>query len=248
MKLHQVKKQIVSIGMAAVMTVSSLLPAYGAAADNVDHIKDLKAAETAEQLILVVGDGTYKVTVSYYKKKAVQKKSGPGEIVDSESWTEVFTTPGVYGKNGAATEKKEGDGKTPIGTYGFSMAFGLKEDPGSVLPYHKIQKGDYWVDDSDSQYYNQLVNTNQTKKSWKSAEDMSASSPYYNYALALDYNKDRVPGAGSAIFIHCTSTANDTGSQGCIRIPEDLMKTLVQSADEKTKIIMVSDVSQLEYR
>lgn len=241
------------MGMAAVLATSALLTAYGATVGTVAdadpyRVAELKATEDASQLILVVGDGTSKVTVSYYKKEAAQQKSGPGTSTDTQVWTEVFTTPGVYGKNGATTKRQEGDGKTPIGTYGFSMAFGLKEDPGSLIPYHKIQKGDYWVDDSNSKYYNQLVNTGETKKTWKSAEDMSASSPYYNYALALDYNKECTPGAGSAIFIHCTKSVDDTGSQGCIRIPEDLMKALVQSADSKAKIVIVSDVSQLEYR
>ncbi|MEG0215104.1 MAG: L,D-transpeptidase family protein [Hungatella sp.] len=207
----------------------------------------LKAAQDTNQLILVIGNNTSKVMVSYYRKEQTADKKGPGEP-GTASWQQVFTTSGVYGKNGAALEKREGDGKTPLGTYQFTMSFGLKEDPGSILPYHRIASGDYWVDDAKSAYYNQLVNTAQTKKAWTSAEDMTASSPYYNYALALNYNADCVPDAGSAIFLHCTKSTEDTGSQGCIRIPEKQMKQLVQSVDASTKIVIVSDIGQLEYR
>ncbi|MBT9779845.1 L,D-transpeptidase family protein [Clostridium sp. MCC353] len=205
-------------------------------------VGNLKAADTAEQLILVEASGLEKVKVSYYRKASSEK--GPGM---RKNWTEVFTVPGVYGRNGGTADKKEGDGKTPLGTYQFTMAFGLKEDPGSVLDYHEIKSGDYWVDDPESVYYNKLVNTNETKKVWNSAEDMSAAAPFYNYGLVLNYNTECIPGKGSAIFIHCTQSAADTGSAGCIRIPEEQMKQLVQSVDGKTNIVIVSDLSQLEY-
>lgn len=241
MRTSRRKKQMIAgLCISMMMASMSLFTAYGTMESETPYrVEDLK---DAEDLIVVVGDGASKVMVSYYSKEQAASKKGPGETEDV--WTEVFTTPGVYGKNGATSKKREGDGKTPTGTYSFTMAFGLKENPGSILPYHQIQKGDYWVDDSDSKYYNQLVNVNQTKKDWKSAEDMAASSPYYNYALALDYNKDQVPGAGSAIFIHCTKSEQDTGSQGCIRIPEELMKSLVQSVDEKTKIVIFSETAE----
>ena len=54
---------------------------------------------------------------------------------------EVLRQKGVYGRNGASTEKKEGDGKTPEGTFGITMVFGLLESPGSILPYHRLKLG-----------------------------------------------------------------------------------------------------------
>ena len=125
------------------------------------------------------------------------------------------------------------------------MAFGLRENPGSVLPYHKITKGDYWVDDSASPYYNKLVNTSQVAKTWNSAENMAAASPYYNYALALNYNEACEPGKGSAIFLHCFTAARDNGSAGCIRLPQERARELVQSATEHTKIVIAPDLERL---
>ena len=126
------------------------------------------------------------------------------------------------------------------------MAFGVKENPGSILPYHQLTDTDYWVDDPGSSHYNQLVDSSSTKKDWKSAEHMAAMVPFYNYGLALDYNSDRVPGKGSAIFLHCMNGAADIGTSGCVKVSEEYMKKLVTSVDEETRIVIVSDISQLE--
>lgn len=201
--------------------------------DGVIQPQNLEAARTADQMIVVVGTGGCYADTYYYKK---------GE----NSWDMVWKEASIVGRGGITTDKVEGDGKTPAGTYGFTMAFGLKEDPGSTLPYHKIVKGDYWVDDSSSAYYNKLVNTSVTPKSWNSAENMAAASPYYNYALALDYNADCVPGKGSAIFLHCFTASADNGSAGCIRLPQEKAMELVQSATERTKIVIAEDINHLK--
>ena len=48
--------------------------------------------------------------------------------------------------------------------YRFTMAFGLKANPGTILPYHQIVDGDYYVDDGNSRYYNKLANTKQVQE------------------------------------------------------------------------------------
>ncbi len=246
---------LAAAAVTAALALGGFLPAYGAgtgrsgpgivpeAKEDPYHVKDLTAAKNADSLLLVVGDGSaYGVAVSYYTRVG---ELGPG--MEKAGWERVFETKGVYGRNGVDPEKREGDGKTPEGVFGVIMAFGLLENPGSQLPYHLIQDGDFWVDDSDSRYYNQLVNTHQTAVEWKSAEDMMNMAPYYNYGLALDYNKEGTPGAGSAIFVHCTKSEQDTGSGGCVRIPQEYMRELVRCADERMKVVIVPEASHLVY-
>ena len=201
--------------------------------DGVIQPQNLKAAETADQMVVVVGTGGCYADTYYYTK---------GE----DAWDMVWKEASIVGRGGITSDKKEGDGKTPAGTYGFTMAFGLKENPGSILPYHKVGKGDYWVDDSSSAYYNKLVNTSSTPKTWNSAENLAAASPYYNYALALDYNADCVPGKGSAIFLHCFTASADNGSAGCIRLPEARAMELVRTATERTRIVIAEDLNHLQ--
>lgn len=196
-------------------------------------IEDLDLPAESDQLVIVEGGEDCEVTVSYYER-------------DSQDWKQVFTTPGLYGKKGGTTEKQEGDKKTPYGLYSFPMAFGLKENPGSVLPYHRITEGDYWVDDSSSRFYNQLVNTKTTKKEWSSAENMAAYAPHYNYGLVLNYNPDCIPYKGSAIFLHCTSPGETAGSAGCVKIPEEYMKTLVQTLNQNARIWITPPVNPEE--
>ena len=65
---------------------------------------------------------------------------------------------------------KEGDGKTPIGSYGFSMAFGTCEAPaGITIPYTLVNSTHWVVCDSKSKYYNKFVSTKEIKKDWNEA-------------------------------------------------------------------------------
>ncbi|MDO4295750.1 MAG: L,D-transpeptidase family protein [bacterium] len=154
------------------------------------------------------------------------------------TWEFKTKTEATVGRNGISRDKKEGDGMTPSGTYGFLLAFGIKENPDSLLPYHQVQHGDVWVDDRESSYYNRLINRTQTPTGWNSGEVLENYAPDYNYALALDYNSDCVPNKGSAIFLHCV-VDYDRGSSGCICIPEDIMKEILQTATEKTRIVII---------
>ena len=121
----------------------------------------------------------------------------------------------------------------------------MKANPGTILPYHQIVDGDYYVDDGNSQYYNKLANTKQVQKDWNSAEDLMAQAPQYNYGLVLDYNPECTPGKGSAIFLHCPKRWNNTGTSGCISIPEEDMKQVVRQVDAGTKIVVVQDEADL---
>lgn len=253
--------------LAAVMAAEMIFGASDAMAFAAGeyHIADLKAAQDASQLILVVGDGSRSgVTVSYYIR-ADENAEGPSYV---DGWERIFETEGVYGRNGGSADKKEGDGTTPLGVYHLTMAFGIKENPGSVLPYHQIEEGDFWVTDSASSFYNQLVNVREQGQDFLTGEDMAAEEPHYNYGLVLDYNQEGIPEVGSGIFLHCegpdTAAASagsyvrkeigpgvepdsEEGSAGCIRIPEAFVKRLIQSVDAETKMIIVSEASQLEY-
>lgn len=194
-------------------------------------VNTLKAAEETDHLILAVGDGADQssLTLWYYERGADGRLS------------EVFGTRGTCGRAGITADKVEGDKKTPAGLYSFLMAFGLKDDPGSQISYRKVQDGDCFVDDVGSRYYNQYVKAGEAQPDWRSAEVLKNQGPCYNYALVLDYNKDCVPGRGSAIFLHCPKVVNDTYTAGCIGIPEERMKTILTRSKADAKILIVPD-------
>ena len=224
------KKICATFALLSTLLASTYVNTYAAL-----PVEQLAVSKTANHIILIVGhkNNKNKVTVNDYTKSS------------DDTWTKNWYVGGIAGTNGISTQKSEGDKKTPEGVFNAMFAFGLKDNPGSILDYRKIGDGDYWVDDSNSTYYNKWVNISNVNKDWNSAENLKSASPFYNYALALNYNTEAVPGKGSAIFIHCTKTDNDTSSAGCIRIPEEYMKKLVQTVDSNTKIVIIENVDKL---
>src|SRR5579862_2432659 len=102
------------------------------------------------------------------------------------------------GYNGFAPsgQKREGDGRTPSGTYSFGFAFGVRPDPGVHLAYRPVTGPNIvWDDDPSSPDYNQWVDTD-TANPGANPEPMD-NSPAYDYGAVIDYNTAPVvPGAG----------------------------------------------------
>ena len=55
-----------------------------------------------------------------------------------------------------------GDKKTPIGVFKFTKYFGVADNPGTKLPYVKLNEYNYWNGDSSSKKYNQFVDSRET--------------------------------------------------------------------------------------
>lgn len=154
----------------------------------------------------------------------------------SDEWQLVLETEALIGKNGLG-KTKEGDGKTPRGAYLFTTAFGIMDNPGAKMKYLQVDESHYWVDDSDSKYYNQFVSTNEVVQDWKSAEHICEYGESYHYVLATSYNVEQIPGAGSAVFLHCTSETSEA-TVGCIAIPEIYMKEIIKRVEPQCVIII----------
>jgi len=144
-------------------------------------------------------------------------------------WAKVLGTRGHVGKNGVTDNKKEGDKKTPAGIYPLGFAFGHDSDPTNNYTYRTIKSDSYWVDDPDSQYYNQWVDGDDSKD-WDSAEALGRIKTEYALAVLIEYNYgSRVePGKGSAIFLH----VDDGTTAGCVAIPKGDLKTILKWLDK----------------
>ena len=198
-------------------------------------VAKLDVAHSVSQIIVVTAEqmGTTDVTVSMHTKN------------ENGVWVEDYSTAGKIGRNGLGKEK-EGDGKTPIGVFTFTKAFGILENPGvSVMPYLQVDETHHWVDDPTSKYYNQCVSTRDVEPDWNSTEHLYKFVGDYNYSLSTSYNKECVPYVGCAIFLHCTNTVFGPTS-GCIAIPETYMKeTLVNL---RSDCVIVIDLSSEIYK
>lgn len=182
----------------------------------------------AEQLVLVTAEG---YGTSYAKITTFEKKDG--------NWNEIHTMNGRIGKDGFANKMSEEVTQTPRGKYDIGMAFGRKGNPGTKLQWHDIQPNDVWVDDSNSSLYNTLQKKPSNGR-WNSAENMNVSA--YDYGFVINYNTDRTPGAGSAIFFHVSSAA----TYGCTGASQQEVINMLKWLDpNKQPVIIQTPVSEI---
>ena len=121
-----------------------------------------------------------------------------------------------------AGQKREGDGRTPSGSFAFRFMFGVKADPGVHFPYRRVHPYDVWDDDPSSPLYNRWVDV-RTHDPGASPEPLDLT-PAYSYAAVIAYNLRHTPGLGSAIFLH-VGRAGPTA--GCVSLPaRDLLRVL----------------------
>ncbi len=128
------------------------------------------------------------------------------------------------GYNGVAPpgRKREGDGRTPSGSYGFSLFFGVRPDHGFFFPFRHAFGYDFWDDDPASARYNEWVSVRKHNPGVR--PEPLHQVPAYEYAAVITYNAGRVPGLGSAIFLH---VGTGTATAGCISLPRpELVRVL----------------------
>lgn len=155
---------------------------------------------------------------------------------ENGKYTPVFNCPAVVGKNGPG-KQSEGDAKTPLGTWVIGEAYGINDDPGSLVPYTKVTDDMYWcATGSNGKKYNTLIYRSDDPSADYSEDEHLIDYPVvYNYLLDLGYNKAGAPYAGNAIFLHCWKDENyPTG--GCVAVAEENMITILQTVTPGTSV------------
>jgi L,D-peptidoglycan transpeptidase YkuD (ErfK/YbiS/YcfS/YnhG family) len=188
--------------LVLVIAVALLQPASNASAGPVAFRGD----RATGQLITVTApsrSATYAVLRAY-------RLSGGKRVLAFGPWT------ARVGYNGVARpgRKREGDGRTPSGSYGIGFFFGVQRRLAFSFPYRHAFSYDYWDDDPASARYNEWVNA---RRDYPGAEpEPMHQVPAYDYAAVIAYNTARVPGLGSAIFLH---VGTGTATAGCVSLP-----------------------------
>ena len=195
-----------------------------------DWVGALDAAKDADQMFIVAA----------FDNDATDAWISLHEKQDDGTWHMVMTTPGFIGKAGLG-KTKEGDNKTPVGVLHFNRAFGIADDPGCAIPYVKVDENTYWSGDlREGYHYNELVNLEDIPDlDVDNSEHILDYIYHYQYCLNISYNEKGIPGKGSGIFLHCFGPAKPF-SAGCVQIPEDQMKFVMQHVDENTAVVIDS--------
>ena len=196
----------------------------------------ISSVGSSHQLIVVTSQSW---RTSHGSLQAWQDKAG--------SWTRVLgPVPARLGWNGWAigTRRRQNTGTTPAGVYGLSSAFGLLEPPGVRLPYHLVQRGNWWpYDPRDASTYNVMQWNRHPHATWRTtwAEHLITYRPEYRYAVVVDFNLpsgihrvasgERVATQpantrrGGGIFVHVNGSG---ATAGCVSVAAQQMRWLVR--------------------
>tara|TARA_B100000780_G_scaffold256326_1_gene205428 strand:- start:1659 stop:2147 length:489 start_codon:yes stop_codon:yes gene_type:complete len=137
------------------------------------------------------------------------------------------------GKNGLNSNKREGDYSTPKGLYSLKKLYFRKERvgiPKCRLNKKAIKKDMAWCDDPKHRKYNGEIKTQDKNNKEKFYRIDSA----YDFIISINYNEQKIPNKGSAIFIHLTVNYKPTA--GCIALKRKDFEILLKLINKKTKI------------
>jgi L,D-peptidoglycan transpeptidase YkuD (ErfK/YbiS/YcfS/YnhG family) len=136
-------------------------------------------------------------------------------LTPSGRYVQVFPAEVAnVGVNGVRPTR-EGLGRTPVGVFTLTQAFGNQPNNGTRLPYRYVGRSDWWDENPASPHYNQLVVS--TVSPGGNSENLYDAGEAYAHAVVINYNVNPVvKGAGSGFFLHVSFGAP---TEGCVAIP-----------------------------
>ena len=139
------------------------------------------------------------------------------------------------GKKGSTRNKKEGDKKTPKGTFEIENLYyrkDRKQKPSTLLNCIEIKKDMGWCHDSRfPEKYNKLFKI----KKKINHEKLKRRDYKYDFLIPIKYNfKKPIAGRGSCIFIHLTKNYKLTA--GCIALKEKDFLIMAKLIKKNSKI------------
>lgn len=141
-----------------------------------------------------------------------------------------------YGGLVAGDRRRQGTGATPLGTYELPWAFGTHDpDERWDLRYREIRRGDFWVQDNRSRFYNRYRNQSQGGFRWwlpssdvNSSERLTDYRQQYEWSIVIGFNAEQVRYRGSGIFLHVNGRG---ATAGCVSAPRAFIRTLMLRLD-----------------
>ena len=139
------------------------------------------------------------------------------------------------GKKGSTKNKKEGDKKTPKGSFKIGNLYFRKDrikKPTTLLKCIEIKKNMGWCDDVRfPKKYNRLIKVEKKIKH----EKLKRNDFKYDLLIPIKYNFEKtITGLGSCIFIHLTKDYKPTA--GCIALKEKDFLIMLKLVKKNSKI------------
>src|SRR4051794_28795053 len=139
--------------------------------------------------------------------------------------------PARVGANGLSSHRHEGDGTTPVGTFGLVYGFGSRPNPGlRGFAWRHLTPTSCWAGTRTD--YNRWVDARPCH-----GEDLWASAGLaYRYAAVIDFNyRHPMYGRGSGIFLH-VQTGRPT--RGCVSLKQPDLLAVLRWLTPTTRIVI----------
>ena len=139
------------------------------------------------------------------------------------------------GKKGISRKKREGDKKTPKGSFEIENLYYRPDrikKPSTKIKCIRITKNMGWCDDPlDNKNYNKLITIKKNVK----YEKLYRKDHKYDLIIPIKYNYQKpIKFRGSCIFLHLTNDYKATA--GCIAMKKNDFLVMLKLIDKKTKI------------
>ncbi|DAB30749.1 MAG TPA: hypothetical protein CFH84_02270 [Sulfurimonas sp. UBA12504] len=131
--------------------------------------------------------------------------------------------------------KYEGDKKSPSGVFKLTDIYGYAKDTNFSMPYLYASKELICVDESDSPFYNQII---QKRGDEKSFEYMKRKDNQYELGIVVAHNKNASAGRGSCIFVHIKKS-QEASTAGCSAMRLDEIQKISAWLDKKKNPILI---------
>jgi len=192
----------------------------------------------------------------YLDGVAVDLRAGTGQVITARHTSGTFarvtfwslrygrwlrvaqTVQGHTGYGGLVdgTEREQGSGTTPLGSYSLPYTFGSQaRRAGWSMPYRRFDANDYWVEDNSSAYYNRYRSRELGGFRWNLVSSVNGSERLADYpteyrmSVVIAYNYyDPVHYRGAGIFLHVNGPG---ATAGCVSAPSWFMHVVMNELD-----------------
>ncbi len=175
--------------------------------------------------VLPGGDTGQMVVVSVPEASATKGTLTAFEKDANGAWLPVIGPVDAWVGDKGIGKPEDNVHRTPEGVFPLGQAFGRQDNPGTKMPYKKVDNQDWWDANMKSPTYNRMVR--QSASPGEGSENLYDMGPAYDYAVQVVHNPSNTPGNASAIFLH----VGQEPTWGCIAIDQKSMVDVLKWLD-----------------
>lgn len=172
-----------------------------------------------------VGDTGQMIMVSMPSATATKGTLTAFEKDANGQWKPVIGPTAAWVGSEGIGKSEDNVHRTPEGTFAIGNAFGRQDNPGTKLPYKKVDNQDWWDGNMQSPTYNQMVR--RPDNPGGGSENLYDMGSAYDYAVEVKHNPTNTPGNASAIFLH----VGNEPTWGCVAIGREQMIEILKWLD-----------------